>query len=59
MTTITLSQVHKAKKGLETITREAKRRLFEFETMTHLYEIQQGTVSRYKTAKSFMRSLAK
>ena len=59
MTPITLAQVNKAKKGLEAITLEAKRRLFEFETVTNLYELQHGKVSRYKTAKSFMRSLAK
>jgi hypothetical protein len=59
MTTITSAQVNKAKKGLEEITREAKRRLFEFETIANLYDIQQGRVSHHKTVKSFMRSLAK
>ncbi|MEK9171949.1 MAG: hypothetical protein AAB782_01795 [Patescibacteria group bacterium] len=59
MVTITFTQVNKAKKGLEEITREAKRRLFEFETMANLYDIQQGKVSHYKTAKMFMRSLAR
>ena len=59
MNTVTSSQVNKAKKGLEKITREAKRRLFEFETLTNLYEIGLGKTSSYKTAKSFLRSLAK
>lgn len=56
---VTSAQVNKAKKGLEKITREAKRRLFEFETLANLYEISLGKVSRYKSAKSFIRSLAK
>lgn len=59
MNTITFTQVNKAKRGLEEITREARRRLFEFETLANLYDIQQGKVFRHKTAKSFMRSLVK
>ncbi len=59
MTNVTLSQVNKTKRSLEKITREARKRLFEFETMTNLYEIQQGKVLRYNTTKSFMRSLIK
>ncbi len=59
MTPVTLTQVNKARKGLEEITREAKRKLFEFETLTHLYEISMGKISRYRTARAFMRSLAK
>jgi len=59
MTTVTFAQVNKAKKGLEEITREAKRRLFEFETMANLYDIQKGKSLHHKTAKSFMRALAK
>ncbi|OHA91755.1 MAG: hypothetical protein A2665_00795 [Candidatus Zambryskibacteria bacterium RIFCSPHIGHO2_01_FULL_46_30] len=59
MVTITSTQVNKAKKGLEEITREAKRRLFEFETIANLYDIQQGKVYHYKTAKSLMRSMTK
>ena len=59
MNIITHSQINKARKGLEEITREAKRRLFKFETITNLYEIGLGKVSRYKNAKSFVRSLTK
>ena len=59
MVNITSVQVNRAKKGLEEITREAKRCLFEFETMANLYDIQRGKVSHYKTAKSFMRTIAK
>ena len=59
MSTITLRQVNEAKRGLENITHEAKRRLFEFETISNLYEIERGKVSKYKTARSFIRSLRK
>lgn len=59
MNIVTTAQVNKAKKNLEKFTREAKRRLFEFETITNLYEIAQGKVSRYKSVKSFTRSLVK
>jgi hypothetical protein len=59
MNTVTSLQINKVKKGLEKITREAKRRLFEFETLTNLYEVGLGKISRYKSAKSFVRSLAK
>ena len=59
MNMVTQAQVNKAKKGLEKITREAKRRLFEFETLANLYEISAGKVFRYKNAKSFIRSLGR
>jgi len=59
MNKVTNAQVNKAKRGLEKITREARRRLFEFETLTNIYEIGRGKVSLYKSARSFIRSLAK
>ena len=59
MTTITLTHINKAKKNLEDVTREAKRRLFEFETLASLYEVQQGKVTRHKSVAAFMRSLSK
>lgn len=57
MNTITLQKVNIAAKNLENVTKQAKRRLFEFETIKNLYELQQGNFKKYKSAGDFMKSI--
>ena len=49
MPTITYRQINIATKSLESVIKQAKRKLFEYETLTSLYDIQQGNFKKYKS----------
>lgn len=47
MTTITFQQMNKISKDLQQTMLQAKRRLFEFETMKSIYEHQMNKSKKY------------
>jgi len=57
MNTITLQNINKVKAELEKSVKDSRRKLFEMETLTTLWEIQQGKVDIFKNPKRFLVSL--
>ena len=59
MNVIDVKKMNMATKSLESFVQQAKRRLFEFETMKNLFELQQGNFKSYKSASSLLKNLSK
>lgn len=59
MTTIIEEKVRKSANELQKIIAQAKRKLFEFETLANAREIQRGNFLEFKTPRDFFRSIAK
>ena len=56
MNTITSQKMNIVAKNLESIIKQAQRRLFEFETMKSTYELQQGKFKIYTSAKPLIKN---
>ncbi len=59
MTTFTLRQINTATKDLETFIKQAKRRLFEFETMSSVCDFEKGNSKKYKSASTLIKNAKK
>ncbi|OGI64003.1 hypothetical protein A2733_01085 [Candidatus Nomurabacteria bacterium RIFCSPHIGHO2_01_FULL_40_20] len=59
MNTITAGKINTATKNLKSVIKQAKRRLFEFETMANLYELERGNFKKYNSATSLIRDAKK
>lgn len=59
MTTITEKEIKKSAVQLERIIQQAKRRLFEFETLANARAIQKGNFLEFKSAKDLFKNLKK
>ena len=57
MTVITEKEVRKSVAELEKIIKQAKRKLFEFETLANARTIQEGNFLVYESAKDLFKSL--
>jgi len=57
MNTLDVKKINIVTKNLESFIKEGQRRLFEFETMKNLYELQQGNFKLHKSAGALMKSL--
>lgn len=59
MPTITQQKVKKSAIELEKIIKQAKRKLFEFETLSRALELRAGNFLEYKNPKAFFDHLEK
>ena len=55
--TVDIKKINIVTKNLESFIKEGQRRLFEFETIKNLYELQQGNFKSYKSASALIKSL--
>lgn len=59
MNVITNQKLNTLARDLELTLKNAKRRLFEFETMASMYELQNSKTKSFKGGKSLINSLKK
>ena len=57
MTTVTEKDVEKSALQLEKVIQQAKRRLFEFETLANARAIQSGKFLEFKSVKDLFKNL--
>ena len=59
MPTITEKRIQRSADALERIIKQAKRKLFEIETLANVREIQKGNFFEFKTPKDLFQNLGK
>ena len=59
MPTITEQKVKRSALELEKLIKQARRKLFEFETLSHALAIKKGNFEERKTPKEFFKYLDK
>ena len=59
MTTITEKEIKKSAVQLEKIIQQAKRKLFEFETLANARAIQRGNFLEFRSAKDLFTNIKK
>ena len=59
MTTVTEKEINKSAVQLEKVLQQAKRRLFEFETLANARKIQDGKFFEVKSGKDFVKHIKK
>ena len=59
MATVTEKEINKSAAELEKVLQQARRRLFEFETLANARAIQRGKFSEFKSAKDLVKHVRK
>ena len=59
MTTVTEKEIRRSAVQLERVLQQAKRRLFEFETLANARAIQRGKFFEFKSGKDLFRYVRK